>query len=114
MGFLHHHSKDFFLSYLYICKNWCKKVFTAKTGTEDCPLTKDYSNQRTVSLCSFPIFHTVDPGFLSVVQRFNGDRRGQPSPPEFIALHLLLKERTVVTEFAVQRMKGYHPGYQKS
>lgn len=79
MGFLHHHSKDFFLSYIYICKNWCKKVFTAKTDTEDSPLTKDYSNQCTVSLCSFPIFHTVDPGFPSVVQRLNGD--GEDSLP---------------------------------
>ena len=103
-----------FFCLIYICNNWCKKIFIAKTGTEDSLLSKDYSNQWTVSLCSFPFFHTINPVFLSVVQRFNGNRRGQPYSAEFIALHLLLKQRTVIKEFAVQRTKGYHPGYQKS
>lgn len=48
-------------------------------------LSKDYSNQWTVSLCSFP---TMNPGLLSVAQKFNRNRRVQPYPAEFTALHL--------------------------
>lgn len=79
-GFLCYYSKDFFLLYRCVCKNWCKKVFVAKTGTDNSPLSKDYRNQWAFSLCSFPSFHTINPGVLSVVQRFSGNSRGQPCP----------------------------------
>lgn len=61
-----------------------------------------------------PLLSHCQSWFLSVVQRFNGNRRGQPYPAELLALHLYLKQHTVVKEFAVQRVKGHHPGYQKS
>lgn len=48
------------------------------------------------------------------MQRFSRNRRGQPYPAEFIALYLLLKQRTVIKESEVQRVKGHHPRYQKS